>query len=245
MNRDLVREEPPEERELARKLLEAELLERELAERRRDLERLRAGLAVFEATYIHVIGTRFSRLDEIESRIDVMATRSGVRLLRGRGRINGLPMPLPRPGERPVSAAELRRTFRQVAAILHPDLSAHPDENRRRTRLMSEANAAYAERDPAKLREILRRWFGEPEAVPGDGIGARLVRAIRRISLAEERLTETEAAIADLKGSYLFQMKRKVDQAEQEGWDLLVELTILLDEEISTAINHLQELEQA
>ncbi len=245
MDRDLVREEPPEERELARKQLEAELLERELAERRRDLDRLRADLAVFEATYIHVIGTRFSRLDEIESRIDVMASRSGVRLARGRSRINGLPVIPPRPGEPPVGKGELRRLYRQAAAILHPDLSARPEDNRRRTRLMSEANAAYADRDPGRLREVLRRWYSEPEAVPGNDIASRLIRVIRRISLAEERLTESENALADLRSSYLFQMKHKVDQAEQEGWDLLVELTILLDEEISTAINHLQELERS
>lgn len=41
----------------------------------------------------------------------------------------------------------LRNVFRQLASAVHPDRESDPDERDRKTALMSEANAAYANLD--------------------------------------------------------------------------------------------------
>ncbi len=48
----------------------------------------------------------------------------------------------------------LRFVFRQLASALHPDREHNPDEQARKTELMSEANAAYERRDLVALLKI-------------------------------------------------------------------------------------------
>lgn len=51
----------------------------------------------------------------------------------------------------------LRKLFRQLASALHPDRETDPDERDRKTILMSEANAAYENRDLVSLLQIQLR----------------------------------------------------------------------------------------
>ena len=51
----------------------------------------------------------------------------------------------------------LRKVFRQLASALHPDRERDPAEHRRKTALMSEANAAYGRQDLMALLQIQLR----------------------------------------------------------------------------------------
>ncbi len=51
----------------------------------------------------------------------------------------------------------LRQVFRQLASALHPDRERDPAEQRRKTALMSEANAAYARQDLVALLHLQLR----------------------------------------------------------------------------------------
>lgn len=60
----------------------------------------------------------------------------------------------------------LRSVFRQLASALHPDREQDPAERQRKTSLMSQANAAYAERDLTTLLRLqLQLASTDPEAV--------------------------------------------------------------------------------
>src|ERR1700747_3922734 len=59
----------PEERELARKMLEQTTLETELTERELRTANLRAELGAFERRYLHFVGARYAELDELKARI--------------------------------------------------------------------------------------------------------------------------------------------------------------------------------
>jgi hypothetical protein len=59
----------PEERELARKVLEQTTLETELTERELRTANLRAELGAFERRYLHFVGARYAELDELKARI--------------------------------------------------------------------------------------------------------------------------------------------------------------------------------
>jgi hypothetical protein len=100
---------------------------------------------------------------------------------------------------------------------------------------MAEANQAYADGDEARLQSILREWESSPESVKGEGTGAELIRIIRKIAQAEERLRSIQAEIIELKSSDLYQLKGKVEEAEGEGRDLLVELVSQMKRQITEA----------
>jgi hypothetical protein len=60
----------------------------------------------------------------------------------------------------------LRRLFRQLASALHPDRETDPQARLRKTALMSEANAAYEQRDLVALLQIQSRAeLADPAAV--------------------------------------------------------------------------------
>src|SRR6201987_185044 len=59
----------PEERELARKVLEQTTLETELTERELRTANLRAELGAFERRYLHFVGSRYAELDELKAQI--------------------------------------------------------------------------------------------------------------------------------------------------------------------------------
>lgn len=60
----------------------------------------------------------------------------------------------------------LRQVFRQLASALHPDRERDPAEHRRKTALMSEANAAYGRQDLVALLHMqLRLAQADPQAL--------------------------------------------------------------------------------
>ncbi|MEE9148085.1 MAG: hypothetical protein V3U27_11890, partial [Candidatus Tectomicrobia bacterium] len=91
----------------------------------------------------------------------------------------------------------------------------------RRHAFMADVNQAYEEEDESRLRAILREWESNPEAVEGEGIGAELIRIIRKTAQVEERLRTIEIEMAELQTYELFHLKRKVEEAEAKGQDLL------------------------
>ena len=111
---------------------------------------------------------------------------------------------------------ELKRLYREIARTIHPDLSTDDTKRLRRTRLMAEANDAYAMGNESKLRAILDEWDSSPDAVEGEGIAAELVRTIRKIHQVERRLVEISSAITELRQSALHGLWSEVTKAEAE-----------------------------
>lgn len=109
---------------------------------------------------------------------------------------------------------------------------------------MTEANRAYEEGDEARLKAILRDWESSPESVKGEGAGAELVRVIRKIAQIEDRLTAIDAEIARLEESDLYHLKNQVDQAEEEGRDLLAEMAAQVDEQVVEARGRLRSIKE-
>ena len=105
----------------------------------------------------------------------------------------------------------------------------------RRHRLMVEVNRAYEAGDEERLNTILREWQRSPESVKDEGVGAELIRIIRKIAQAEERIAAIDAEIHEMEDSELSQLKDKVETAEDEGRNLLSEMAEELDEEITNA----------
>jgi DnaJ-domain-containing protein 1 len=223
MSSNLTRRLTPEEQELEKKTCELSALETELAERELELATVQAELHAFEGEYLRVVGSRYTELDRIEAQIaEYMAYLESSRDFK--------------PSE------SLKKLYREVAKRIHPDLATDEQERQRRQHLMAEANQAYEDGDEERLQAILYGWESRPESVKGEGAAAELIRTIRKIAQSQERLKTIQEEIEALEQTELHQLKTKVITAQQAGRDLLAEMALQLDEQITAAKQQLEEL---
>jgi hypothetical protein len=253
MKTSLVRRLTPEEAELEHKKLELAAIENELAERELDLSTLEAELRAFERRYLRTVGVKYAELDDLEAQIaEVMArlnpqdTRTREQASQAREQAHesaqaaGTANESKQPNEfKPPE--DLKKLYREIAKRVHPDLANDEEERARRTRFMAEVNRAYQDGDAVRLQAILAEWEGSPEAVKGEGVGADLVRIIRKVAQVRERMNTIETKIAQLHESDLHKLMMKVREAEQEGRDLLAEMATKLSEQIIGARKRLAE----
>lgn len=225
----------PEERELARKRREQERFEAELAECELRLASLRGELGALERRYLKFVGLPYAELDELraqlaermaaedpgnerlqraarEARLRADASRTAASVKESEETKNFSPTP------------ELKRAYREVAKRIHPDLTTNEMDRARRQELMAEANEAYQQGDESRLAKILDTYESSPETVEGEGLGAELVRVIRKLSLMKNRLGEIETEIQKFLNSDLYLLKVQVEDAHEQGRDLLAEM---------------------
>src|SRR6202035_6197976 len=133
---------------------------------------------------------------------------------------------------------ELKSLYRQIAKRVHPDLSLDPldpEDRKLRQRFMGEANHAYEMGDVDRLKRILEEYESCPEAVLGEGVGADLVRIIRKITQVTRRLAEIELELKQLIGSELAKLKAKAEEYDKLGGDLLAEMAAQIGRQILAA----------
>jgi hypothetical protein len=243
----------PGAEELVRRRAQLQVLTRQLLDRERGLAAFRNELHAFETRYRKALGTRYARLDELADRLDET---------RGPGQDAGGPDPDPddpverypgqglpggqnwawgerepekEPERRAVVSDDAKRLFRQLARLIHPDLAGDARERERRTNLMVAANDAYEQGDLAALERMLADWHASPEAVTGSGAAAELERTLRRIAQMEAGIVRIDDELAELEASAMGWLRRRVDKAAREGWDLLAHMVRELDRQISEA----------
>jgi hypothetical protein len=243
----------PEEQELARKRAEQAAIESELAERELRSANLRAELGAFEQQYLHFVGSRYAELDELKAGIAERTAREQP----GNTRAQQVAREAREHAQETRSAAgeklessprafeaspEMKRLYRDVAKRIHPDLTSDRNDRAKRQALMAEANEAYRRGDDARLAKILTEYEWSPEQVQGEGAGAELIRVIRGISQARGRLAEIEAELQELLRSDLYQLKTRVDQAQQDGRDVLKEMIDKVEDQITQAKRRMEVL---
>jgi hypothetical protein len=247
MNATLIRRQAPEERELEKKRAELVKLQALLADRELDLATIQAELHVFEQRYLRIVGARYAELDEIRAQVaaaqsrlhpDNKAAREEAEQARDQARESAgaaadAQSTEPRPKFKP--SDELKQLYRDLARKLHPDLATDPKERERRHQWMVEVNRAYETGNEERLQFLLHDWNRSPESIKEEGVGAELIRLIRQIAQAEERIAAIEVEISELKAAELAELKDRVEQAENEGRDLLAEMAEEIDEEIINA----------
>lgn len=216
----------PEEEEYALKQAELDTLEQQAAAAEKDLETMRTGLQVFEEEYLRVVKPCITEMDELRSEADQVEQEID-KALRGTSCTTTAQQGAHcEPGE-------MKMLFREVARNIHPDLAASEPERQRRDLAMAEANEAYANGDPEKLRRLLQDWKADPAAVPGDDIGARLIRVIRQIARTRNRMAEIKREVREIRGSDLYFLRLRADRAAHEGRDLLQEMRANLEDQLA------------
>jgi hypothetical protein len=242
----------PGAEELVRRKAQLLVLSGRLLERERELAAFRAELHTFETSYRKALGARYARLDDLAERLDQTAPAGDLPPEEdadgdgpaGRYPGQGVPggqnwawggrEPEKEP-ERVVVSDDAKRLFRQLARLIHPDLARDPREREQRTNLMVAANEAYEQGDTAALERLLEDWHQSPEAVTGTGAAAELERTRRHIAQAEASIRRIDEELAELDASAMGWLRRRVDKAAREGWDLLAHMVRELDRQISEA----------
>jgi hypothetical protein len=107
---------------------------------------------------------------------------------------------------------------------------------------MAEINAAYQANDEERLRQILANWQNSPEAIKETGIGADLIRLVRKIAHIKVRIAQIKAEFASFQESDLYQIKNEVAAAAKAGRDLLVEMAKKVEAEIAVKRKKLADL---
>jgi hypothetical protein len=107
---------------------------------------------------------------------------------------------------------------------------------------MAEVNNAYAAGDIGRLRQILKEWESSPESVIGEGIAFDLIRIIRSISQVKDRLKTIEEEITTIREAEMYKMMMQVQEAEENGRDLLSDLAAKIDSDIKLTKERLEGL---
>ena len=248
MSSQIVLKLKPEEDELFRKRQEFAAVQATLAERELDLTELSRQLSAFESLYVREVGVLYAELDLWNARIAewqaqvAPSSRSAQRARTARkqaretheaaqGQSSRAPNFDPSP--------ELKRLFREVAKRFHPDLGRDEADYGRRTKLMAEANRAYRAADAESLQAILdaeEYSCDSPEL--GERLGTQLVRVIRQISRAKERVHQIELDLERLRKSELALLMADANKAQELGRDLIAELSAKVTAEIRVAREH-------
>jgi chromosome segregation ATPase len=222
-SRQIKRKPSPEEEELIRKREELAALEEELAQAELELHSLIGDAESFFATLDAAVGEKLAEREILKSRLAaaLLSLRPDDPAAQERA---SQAEDEAREARREQEAAsgstdgdtsregfasafrsrlseELRDLFRKLVKMAHPDLTTDPEEKERRTEFMKEVNAAYEAGDFDRLNKLLSEWQESPDSVEGEGVGAELVRVIRKIAQVTQRLEAVRAELSDLETS--------------------------------------------
>ena len=251
MSVQITRRLKPEEEEVLRKREELAAIRTVLAELELELVDFRSQLAAFEGRYLREVGALYAELDdwkariaELQARLTPSATaKEQAQQAREQARQTHEEAHGKASETRDFKAsADLKRLYREVAKLIHPDLAKDSADLARRTRFMAEANCAYGAGDAEALQGILNDYQDGADDLNVEGIGAELIRIIRQISQAKDRVSAIEREMATLRESEIGQLKNQADESEQSGRDLLAELATNIREQIERTKNEYEAL---
>jgi len=213
---------------------------------------LTAELRAFEGRYARLVGVLIAELDQIQAAIaerhhrdrpDDPIAQAEVLRAQARARESAHSADEASQHHAVVQDEDLKSLYRQVARQVHPDLATDEEGRALRTEWMAQVNRAYESGNREGLEALLRDWGARPESVPGDSVGAQLVRTIRKIAQAHTRLEAIAMELDAIRRSDLHRLSDRVRDAEKRGRHLLAEMAARVARDIEAAQMTLQSLE--
>ena len=232
--------------ELAQLLLVLGHLDAQLIERELELASLTAELRAFETRYLSIVGVKLAELDRLRADLaarrareqpsnesaNVEAERARAQARRSEeaaGRVAGAP----ESSYRFEPSDGLKRLYRELAKLVHPDYATDAADRARRTPYMQRANEAYQSEDEAALARIMLEWQSGATAVTEQlSTEGALVKVKANIEHRTTRLTEIEGELVALRESDLQKLMAQVNAAEAQGHDPLADLRLVTELDI-------------
>lgn len=253
----LIKQMTPEEVELEKKRAKLLALEEELSQKELDLTTLQIGLEDLRRRYLRIVGVKLARLDDIEAQIaeilsnlepenEKIRKKAEQSRTQAQESANATGSITEEEYEKePFKPSEnLKQLYRDLAKKVHPDLASDKKARERRHSYMQEVNKAYSERNEERLLSLLNEWESSPDSVSGEGTGMELIRIIRQLALVNNRIKAISKEMENLKKSELYMLKLKIDEAQENGRDLLSEMATEVDGRIENANIRLKNINQ-
>ncbi len=245
----------PEQEELQEKRQLLAELRQTLADEELVLSTLKGELSLFERRYHHVVGVKYTELDEVKARILELAAqfyprsddfRASARAARERARQSSQETADFQPEEEDKEdfkpSEDLKKLFREAAKKIHPDLAADPEEQARRHELMARLNQAYDRQDEEMIRTVLLDWEAERPAQKQETLGLQLVRTLRQIQQVRTRLDRIQRELEAMRDSSLYHLMQKIRSAADPERDLLEEMADGIEEKIITLKSRVRDI---
>lgn len=234
----------PEEQELIRLEGEQAELEDQVTSAELALETTKTETAQFQHRYHQTVGRLYAQLDELDALIakvqaglspDDAAAQAHAFAAEQQAKASAEEAGLieAQPPPPPVITAELKLAFRQAAKLMHPDRATNEPERLRRNALMAQVNVAYERGDQKAIEELIKEYGQDPEAIVGEDVASRIVKAIRRIAQLRRRMTEAQQEMKAQQQTELFQLMQTIEEIEALGGDPLGDLAKQLMQELS------------
>jgi hypothetical protein len=234
----------PEEKELARLEAEQAELREQVTSAELASETIKKETAEFQHRYYQDVGRHYAQLDEINAQIagleatqvpDDPTLKAQARAAEQQAKRSAEEAGLSeaQPKRPPVIGGALKQAYRHAIKLMHPDLAISERERQRRTRLMAQVNLAYERGDQKAIEKLIEEFGQDPEAIVGEDVGSRIVKAVRRIAQLRRRLGEVQQEIEAHHNTEIFKLRQRVEKAEAIGGDPLGDLAKQLQQKIS------------
>jgi hypothetical protein len=233
----------PEEQELLRLETEQAELEEHVASAELALNTKKSKSARFRHRYYATVGRLYAQLDGLDAQLaearahqdpsnSVLSARAHSARVRARqsSAEAGVVEADPKPSE---IGQSLKDAYRKAVKHMHPDLALADHERLRRTKLMALLNGAYERGDLQEIERLVEEFGRDPEAIIGEDVASRIVKAIRRIAQLRRRLGDLQRELEDFRQTEMFQLCETVETAEAAGRDPLGALAKELRAEIA------------
>jgi hypothetical protein len=226
-----------EQRELEAKRAALKTLEDLLAARESELARRQAAVREFELSYLEVVGQKFDELAAIEKQI---AETLGQQVADEDYTVSHeLEC-----GQTKFHASEnLKKLYREVARLCHPDLAGNEQERAQRHKLMIAANQAYEAGAEERLQSLLQAETSLAELTRQSLTASDLAQVLRALTTTQERLAEIEAELARVQNSELYRLQQRAERAAAIGHNFLQELVSQVERQIRKSQNRLTTLQ--
>ena len=245
----------PEEVELQQKEEVLQQKQEILTERELALSTVHADLHSFEIEYYLKVGEKYVHIDRLQATLDnILASKApkDVNAKKRAAESNKKAQQSENDAEQYKqlnetrqnkfeATPELKSLYRELAKLLHPDLTLDPKEKQRRHKLMQQINEAYQAGDIKRLNEIWEAEKNNPENIKGDDIGSALVRAIRKIAQVEKRIAALEYELEQLRKTDLFVLFEVVEKEATKGIDQLEIMAAELESRITFLQNQIEQ----
>ncbi len=215
----------PEEQELTRLEAEQAALEEQVTLAELGLETTKTEIAQFQRRYYQTVGRLYAQLDELDAQIanaqaknspDDEAARAHAETAQEQARKSAEEAGLieAQAAPAPVITPELKAAYRQAAKLMHPDRATTDSERLRRNALMAQVNRAYESGDQQAIERLIVEFGQDPEAIAGEDVASRIVKAIRRIAQLRRRLGEVQQELEAQQQTEIYQLKKTIEETE-------------------------------
>lgn len=225
----------PEEIELIRLEAEQVDLEEQVATAELESETTRNETTRFQQRYYTIVGRLYAQLDDLDAKLaairarqnpknEALAAHANSARMQARRSSEEAGLVKEQPQPRTETNPDLKQAYRQAVKLIHPDLALSEHERRRRTKLMALLNLAYECGDLQEIERLVAEFGQDPDAIMGEDIASRIVKAIRRIAQLRRRLADLRSELAMFQQTDAFQLRQTVEAAEAAGEDPIGDL---------------------